>query len=344
MLLGTGVAAFEGSTAVERVRTSDGHVAGLRRRGRRHRRGPARRTRGRGRLVRRRRDPRRRSAADQRAERVRRRRRRHGSLPALRRRMRVEHWANALHQGPSQPATCSVSTSTFDRLPYFFSDQYDVGMEYTGYARAWDRVVFRGDPGSHELIAFWLARGSRTGGHERRRLGRRRRDRAARPHPAYRSTSAASPTPPCRWRTWRRRRPHEPAAATSRGRRLDLARHALARPARQRRLRRAHRGLRGHRRHLEPDDLRQGDHRLRPLRRAAACRGRRRHHAARRISSSGLRSRTSAAPPTCCAPPTTRAAGVTASSRSSARPTSRTTRRARSTKRSRSGAGSHVRT
>jgi 3-phenylpropionate/trans-cinnamate dioxygenase ferredoxin reductase subunit len=46
---------------------------------------------------------------------------------------------------------------TYDRLPYFFSDQYDVGMEYAGFARSWDRVVFRGDPASREFIAFWIA-------------------------------------------------------------------------------------------------------------------------------------------------------------------------------------------
>jgi 3-phenylpropionate/trans-cinnamate dioxygenase ferredoxin reductase subunit len=45
----------------------------------------------------------------------------------------------------------------YERLPYFFSDQYDVGMEYTGYAPTWDRVVFRGDPAAREFIAFWLA-------------------------------------------------------------------------------------------------------------------------------------------------------------------------------------------
>jgi len=32
-----------------------------------------------------------------------------------------------------------------DRIPYFFSDQYDVGMEYSGYVPQWDEVVFRGD-------------------------------------------------------------------------------------------------------------------------------------------------------------------------------------------------------
>ena len=45
----------------------------------------------------------------------------------------------------------------YDRLPYFFSDQYDVGMEYAGFARSWDRVVFRGDTTAREFIAFWIA-------------------------------------------------------------------------------------------------------------------------------------------------------------------------------------------
>jgi 3-phenylpropionate/trans-cinnamate dioxygenase ferredoxin reductase subunit len=51
------------------------------------------------------------------------------------------------------------SDEPYARIPYFFSDQYDVGMEYAGYAPAWDRVVFRGDPASREFIAFWLADG-----------------------------------------------------------------------------------------------------------------------------------------------------------------------------------------
>jgi 3-phenylpropionate/trans-cinnamate dioxygenase ferredoxin reductase subunit len=51
------------------------------------------------------------------------------------------------------------SEEPYARTPYFFSDQYDVGMEYAGHAQAWDRVVFRGDPASREFIAFWLADG-----------------------------------------------------------------------------------------------------------------------------------------------------------------------------------------
>jgi 3-phenylpropionate/trans-cinnamate dioxygenase ferredoxin reductase subunit len=46
--------------------------------------------------------------------------------------------------------------AAYERLPYFFSDQYEVGMEYTGFTRAWDRVVFRGDPATWEFVAFWM--------------------------------------------------------------------------------------------------------------------------------------------------------------------------------------------
>jgi 3-phenylpropionate/trans-cinnamate dioxygenase ferredoxin reductase component len=71
-------------------------------------------------------------------------------------RIRVEHWANALNQGPAAARNMLGGAEPYDRLPYFFSDQYDVGMEYSGYARTWDRVVFRGDPANREFIAFWL--------------------------------------------------------------------------------------------------------------------------------------------------------------------------------------------
>jgi 3-phenylpropionate/trans-cinnamate dioxygenase ferredoxin reductase subunit len=49
--------------------------------------------------------------------------------------------------------------SPYERLPYFFSDQYDLGMEYTGYAPVWDQVVIRGDLSKREFIAFWLDHG-----------------------------------------------------------------------------------------------------------------------------------------------------------------------------------------
>jgi 3-phenylpropionate/trans-cinnamate dioxygenase ferredoxin reductase subunit len=71
-------------------------------------------------------------------------------------RIRVEHWANAVEQGPAAARNMLGRGEAFNRLPYFFSDQYDVGMEYTGYAPTWDRVVLRGDPATREFVAFWL--------------------------------------------------------------------------------------------------------------------------------------------------------------------------------------------
>ena len=47
----------------------------------------------------------------------------------------------------------------YDRVPYFYTDQYDLGMEYAGYVEpgGYDQVVFRGDPGSGEFLAFMPA-------------------------------------------------------------------------------------------------------------------------------------------------------------------------------------------
>ena len=74
-------------------------------------------------------------------------------------RLRVEHWANALEQGPSAARAMLGQDAVYDRVPYFFSDQYDVGMEYAGHSRPGDDVVFRGDPAGREFIAFWLRDG-----------------------------------------------------------------------------------------------------------------------------------------------------------------------------------------
>jgi len=74
-------------------------------------------------------------------------------------RIRVEHWANALNQGPAAARNMLGQDAPYDNVPYFFSDQYDVGMEYAGYATDWDEVVFRGDVDGREFVAFWLRDG-----------------------------------------------------------------------------------------------------------------------------------------------------------------------------------------
>jgi 3-phenylpropionate/trans-cinnamate dioxygenase ferredoxin reductase component len=164
LLLGTGVAAFEGDGSVERVRTSDGRlvdcdfvVVGVGVEPRTALAAEAGLAIRNGILV----DERLRASAP-------------GVFaagdvanamhPFYGEPVRVEHWANALNQGPAAARNMLDQASAYDRLPYFFSDQYDVGMEYSGYARNWDRVVFRGDPATREFIAFWLLGGQVVAG------------------------------------------------------------------------------------------------------------------------------------------------------------------------------------
>jgi 3-phenylpropionate/trans-cinnamate dioxygenase ferredoxin reductase subunit len=72
------------------------------------------------------------------------------------RHIRVEHWDNAIHQGEAAARSMLGREEPYERIPYFFSDQYEVGMEYVGYATDWDEVIFRGDLEAREFIAFWL--------------------------------------------------------------------------------------------------------------------------------------------------------------------------------------------
>jgi 3-phenylpropionate/trans-cinnamate dioxygenase ferredoxin reductase subunit len=160
LLLGGGVEAIEGSGRAERVRTSDGRtidcaavVIGI---------GVAPRTElveqiarvDNGVLV----DERLQSSAD-------------GIFacgdianaqhPVFGERVRVEHWANALEQGPAAARSMLGQDVRYDKVPYFFSDQYEVGMEYAGFHDpSNDELVVRGDMSSREFIAFWL-RGER---------------------------------------------------------------------------------------------------------------------------------------------------------------------------------------
>ncbi|MCD9141867.1 NAD(P)/FAD-dependent oxidoreductase [Streptomyces albireticuli] len=81
--------------------------------------------------------------------------------PWLGTRLRVEHWANALNSGPAAARAMLGQEVSYDRVPYFFSDQYDVGLEYSGWAPpgSYDQVVCRGDVGKREFVAFWLSEG-----------------------------------------------------------------------------------------------------------------------------------------------------------------------------------------
>jgi 3-phenylpropionate/trans-cinnamate dioxygenase ferredoxin reductase subunit len=86
--------------------------------------------------------------------------------PLLGKRIRVEHWSNALNGGTAVAGSMLGGEAPYDRVPYFFSDQYDLGMEYAGWVEPgdYDSVVFRGDPtirpdAAAEFVAFWVKDG-----------------------------------------------------------------------------------------------------------------------------------------------------------------------------------------
>jgi 3-phenylpropionate/trans-cinnamate dioxygenase ferredoxin reductase component len=84
--------------------------------------------------------------------------------PLLGKHIRVEHWANALNQPQTAARAMLGEDVAFDRMPYFFTDQYDLGMEYTGFVEpgGYSRVVFRGDKERREFVAFWLDQDDRV--------------------------------------------------------------------------------------------------------------------------------------------------------------------------------------
>ncbi|HET9970938.1 MAG TPA: FAD-dependent oxidoreductase [Streptosporangiaceae bacterium] len=86
--------------------------------------------------------------------------------PLLGRRIRVEHWANALNGGPAAARSMLGQPVRYDRVPYYYSDQYELGMECAGVPSpgTYDQVLYRGDPATLEFIAFWLADGAVVAG------------------------------------------------------------------------------------------------------------------------------------------------------------------------------------
>jgi len=76
--------------------------------------------------------------------------------PMYNKRIRMEHWANALNQGQTAARNMLGQNTAYTKIPYFYSDQYDLGMEYNGYASDWDRVVVRKGTSVLEFLAFWL--------------------------------------------------------------------------------------------------------------------------------------------------------------------------------------------
>ncbi|HET9974495.1 MAG TPA: FAD-dependent oxidoreductase [Streptosporangiaceae bacterium] len=86
--------------------------------------------------------------------------------PLFGRRIRVEHWANALNGGPAAARSMLGQPVSYDRVPYYYSDQYELGMECAGLPTpgTYDQVLYRGDPATLEFVAFWLANGAVVAG------------------------------------------------------------------------------------------------------------------------------------------------------------------------------------
>src|SRR5574338_7251 len=74
-------------------------------------------------------------------------------------RLRVEHWDNARKQGATAARNMLGAGEAYERTPYFYSDQFDLGMEARGWLRGWDEGVIRGDLAAREFLAFWLCDG-----------------------------------------------------------------------------------------------------------------------------------------------------------------------------------------
>jgi 3-phenylpropionate/trans-cinnamate dioxygenase ferredoxin reductase subunit len=79
--------------------------------------------------------------------------------PRYGKRIRVEHWDNAREQGATAARNVLGAREIYDRVPYFYSDQFDLGMEVRGRTLGSDRAVIRGDVARREFLAFWLSDG-----------------------------------------------------------------------------------------------------------------------------------------------------------------------------------------
>jgi NADPH-dependent 2,4-dienoyl-CoA reductase/sulfur reductase-like enzyme len=73
------------------------------------------------------------------------------------RRLRVEHWDNALHAPRVVAANILGGDETYDPVPYFWSEQFGRMVQYAGHHGGTDRLVWRGDPADREWAACWLA-------------------------------------------------------------------------------------------------------------------------------------------------------------------------------------------
>ena len=76
--------------------------------------------------------------------------------PTFGRHLRVEHWQNALKQGAAAARSMLGKGQPYDEVHWFWSDQYDVNLQYAGFHATWDALVVRGSLEQHDGIAFYM--------------------------------------------------------------------------------------------------------------------------------------------------------------------------------------------
>ncbi|HKY19698.1 MAG TPA: FAD-dependent oxidoreductase [Vicinamibacterales bacterium] len=79
--------------------------------------------------------------------------------PVFDRRMRVEHWQNAMQQGAAAARSMLGTGQPYDAIHWFWSDQYDANLQYAGFHHEWDRLVVRGSLQRRSFVAFYLNQG-----------------------------------------------------------------------------------------------------------------------------------------------------------------------------------------
>jgi 3-phenylpropionate/trans-cinnamate dioxygenase ferredoxin reductase subunit len=79
--------------------------------------------------------------------------------PIFQKRMRVEHWQNAMQQGAAAARSMLGKGQPYDAIHWFWSDQYDVNLQYAGFHHEWDQMVVRGRLDDRRFLAFYVNQG-----------------------------------------------------------------------------------------------------------------------------------------------------------------------------------------
>jgi apoptosis-inducing factor 3 len=72
---------------------------------------------------------------------------------------RIEHWRTAEQQGRVAAHNIAGRKTRFDGVPFFWTRQFDLGLDYIGYARKWDEIIWDGDVAERNFLAYYVLDG-----------------------------------------------------------------------------------------------------------------------------------------------------------------------------------------